>query len=71
MTPLEFLKAVMVGQIEASATQVRAAVAAAQYVHVKKGEGGKKEAKEAAASEAGKGRFAPKPGPRLVVNNAR
>jgi phage terminase small subunit len=71
MTPLEFLEAVMHGLIDPTQAQLRAAVAAAQYVHPKVGEGGKKEAKEKAATEAGQGRFAPKQAPRLVVNNGR
>lgn len=66
---LEMLQGVALGLIDATPLQVRAAIAAVQYTHVKKGDGGKKEAKEKAASEAGRGKFAPASAPRLVVNN--
>lgn len=68
---LELLQRVALGLVEATPIQVRAAIAAVQYTHVKKGEGGKKDAKDAAAKEAGQGRFAPASGPRLVVNNGK
>lgn len=59
-TPLEFLTAVYNGLLEATTVQVRAAVAAAQYIHMKKGEGGKKEGDaDAAKRVAGSGKFAP------------
>jgi phage terminase small subunit len=64
--PLDFLRAVYNGRIEATTVQVRAAVAAAQYVHAKKGEGGKKESDaDAAAKIASAGKFAPASSPRL------
>jgi phage terminase small subunit len=44
----------------------RMAVAAAPYVHVKKGEGGKKDTVAANASKASGGKFAPAGAPRLV-----
>lgn len=52
---LQFLEDVALGRTEASSLQVRAAIAAVQYTHAKKGEGGKKDdaqnkAKDAAAS---------------------
>ena len=70
--PLAFLVAVMRGEIEPTPNQLKAAIAAAQYVHAKKGEGGKKEQRgEAAQRVASESRFAPAQGPRLVVNNKR
>jgi phage terminase small subunit len=70
MDMLEMLQAVALGRIEATATQVRAAVAAVQYTHTKKGDGGKKDAAADAANKASAGRFgAPPPPPRLVANN--
>lgn len=44
-----FLERVALGRIEATNIQVRAAIAAAQYKHTKKGDGGKKEEQDAAA----------------------
>lgn len=68
---LTLLQRIALGQTEASALQVRAAIAAVQYTHIKAGEGGKKEAKDAAAKKAASGRFATRQPPRLVVNNHR
>lgn len=65
---LTLLQAIALGQIEASTTQVRAAIAAVQYTHIKKGDGGKKDSQQDAAETAAKGRFgAPPPPPRLVA----
>lgn len=66
---LTLLQDIALGRIpEATALQVRAAIAAVQYTHAKAGESGKKEQKaEAAAKVAGK--FAPALPPRLIVNN--
>ena len=70
MDMLQMLQAVALGQVEATATQVRAAVAAVQYTHTKKGDGGKKDAAADAANKAAAGRFgSPPPPPRLVANN--
>lgn len=69
MDMLQMLQAVALGQVEATATQVRAAVAAVQYTHTKKGDGGKKDAAADAAKSAGAGRFSsPPPPPRLVAS---
>lgn len=66
--PLDFLLGVMRGQIQPSHEQLRAAVAAAQYVHMKKGDGGKKEEKgDAAKRVAEGGRFSPSAPPKLVA----
>lgn len=69
--PLKFLLDVMQGVVEANNLQVRAAVAAAQYIHVKKADGGKKEEKADAAKKASGGKFAPAAPPKLVVNNRK
>lgn len=69
--PLAFLLSVMNSAETDARLRVRAAVAAAQYVHTKRGEGGKKESAEKAAGEAASGKFAPSAPPRLVVNNTK
>ena len=62
---LKLLQDVAMGRIEVSPIQVRAAIAAVQYTHTKRGDGGKK---EEAAERAGKAasRFATAAPPRLV-----
>lgn len=71
-TPLEFMLRVMNDPTEKPATRARMAVAAAQYIHTKTGDGGKKDAKQSAAEEVvAKGKFSPAAPPRLVVNNKR
>jgi len=67
--PLEFLLAVMNDPEVDKKLRVRAAVAAAQYLHTKRGDGGKKDEKDRAAQTAGAGKFKPAVAPRLVVNN--
>lgn len=69
MDPLDFLEGVMRGAIEAKPLQVRAAIAAAQYRHMKKGDGGKKDEAADKAKKASGGRFAAAAAPKLVVNN--
>lgn len=54
---LKLLQDVALGRIEASPIQVRAAIAAVQYTHTKRSDGGKKEEKQAAAEKAGTGKF--------------
>lgn len=66
---LELLQKVALGQVDATALQVRAAIAAVQYTHVKAGDGGKKDAQQEAARKAASGRFATKSPPKLVVSN--
>lgn len=70
MDMLEFLRLVALGQVRASNMQVRAAIAAAQYDHTKKADGGKKEAKaeKAASIAAGGSKFSTRTGPRLVAS---
>jgi phage terminase small subunit len=67
--PLKFLLSVMNDPKAAAALRVRAAVAAVQYTHAKRGEGGKKDDRQAAAEKAARGRFSAGKPPRLVVNN--
>lgn len=64
---LKFLTDVALGRIDASPTQVRAAVAAVQYTHTKRGDGGIKEGRQEAAKKAAGGRFAPSEAPPLRV----
>ena len=54
---LKLLQDVALGRTEASSIQVRAAIAAVQYTHTKKADGGKKEEKQAAAEKASTGKF--------------
>lgn len=63
--PLAFLLDVMTGVVDPNANQIRAAIAAAQYVHTKKGDGGVKDAKKDAAKKAATGKFAPSAPPKL------
>lgn len=66
---LQMLQDVALGRVEAAPIQVRAAIAAVQYTHIKKGEGGKKEDAAEKAKNAAAGKFAPKAPPKLVVSN--
>jgi len=68
---LALLQDVALGRVEASALQVRAAIAAVQYTHHKKGEGGKKDEQAAAAKKAANKFASMPPPPRLVVNNPK
>lgn len=54
---LTLLQEIALGLRDATNTQVRAAIAAVQYTHAKKGEGGKKDQQAEAAKQAGAGRF--------------
>jgi phage terminase small subunit len=69
-SPLAFLTAVMNDEKQDARLRVRAAVAAAQYVHHKIGDGGKKADQRNAAKKAGIGKFAPAPAPLKLVKNA-
>jgi hypothetical protein len=65
---LELLQMVALGKVQASGLQVRAAIAAVQYTHTKRGDGGKKDAAdEAARKTAGAGKFAAAPPPKLAA----
>ena len=68
--PLKFLLEVMRDAEADPGLRVRSAIAAAQYVHMKKGDGGKKDEQRERAEKVGQGRFAPSAAPRLVVNNS-
>lgn len=57
-TPLEFLLAVMNDQMADPALRVKAATTAAQYVHIRKVDGGKKDDQADAAKKASSGKFA-------------
>ncbi|MEN4871818.1 terminase small subunit [Kosakonia cowanii] len=68
--PLKFLMAVMNDSTEDIDTRKDAAKAMLPYVHPKKGETGKKEARNAAAKvAAGASKFGSMAPPKLVVNN--
>ncbi len=64
---LKFLQDVALGRIGANATQVRAAVAAVQYTHTKRHDGGKKDEQAERAAKAGAGKFAAAPPPLKLV----
>lgn len=65
--PLEFLLDVMQGKIDARPEQLKAAVAAAQYVHAKRGEGGKRDEAQKDAERAAAGKFAAAAPPKLTA----
>jgi hypothetical protein len=67
---LRWLQDVALGRIEANATQVRAAVAAVQYTHTKRGDGGKKDEQAERAARAVAGKFAPAAPPLKLVGRA-
>lgn len=69
--PLEFLLDVMQGVITPTREQLRAAVAATQYKHPKKGDSGKKDGEAEKAKAAGAGKFAAAQPPKLVAANGR
>ena len=64
--PLEFLLDVMQGKLEPSPDQLKAAIAATQYLHAKKGEGGKKD-EELAAAKKVSSKYAVSTPPRLIA----
>jgi len=68
--PLEFLKKVMNSAAADPKLRVDAAKAMAPFVHAKKGESGKKAAKDDAAKQVAS-KFGPPRAPRLVVNNTK
>ena len=69
---LELLQAVALGKVMATSLQVRAAIAAVQYTHTKRHDGGKKEGEAEEADKAATGgRFRTGAPPRLAVNNSR
>lgn len=64
---LTFLQMVALGRLDASPTQVRAAVAAAQYLHVKLHDGGLRDAQAERAKKVATGKFAAAPAPLRLV----
>ena len=56
--PLDFLRAVWKGEIQANPGQIRAATAALPFTHQKLAEGGKKDAAADAARKVAGGKFA-------------
>lgn len=70
--PLDFLRSVMNDTHKDIDTRKDAAKAMLPYIHPKKGEGGKKDARNAAAQAlAGKSKFGSMAPPKLVVNNGK
>lgn len=64
---LALLQRIALGLVDATPIQVRAAIAAVQYTHTKRGDGGKKDEQDAKAKKA-HGRFgAAAAPPRLVA----
>jgi phage terminase small subunit len=63
---LKLLQDIAFGRVDANTIQVRAAIAAVQYTHVKKGEGGKKE-EQAGKAEKAASKFAPTAAPLKLV----
>ncbi|WP_321866750.1 hypothetical protein [Paraburkholderia tropica] len=68
---LQLLQDIALGRVDATLIQVRAAVAAVQYTHVKKGEGGKKDAAQDAAKKSARKFGALPPPPKLAISNGR
>lgn len=69
--PLEFLLDVMQGVIEPTREQLRAAIAATQYKHPKKGDAGKKDVAAEKAKAVAAGKFGASQPPRLIVSGGR
>lgn len=67
---LKLLQDIAFGRIDATTIQVRAAIAAVQYTHAKKAEGGKKEARQDEAKKVAS-RYAPGAPPKLVAAGGR
>lgn len=63
---LQLLQDIALGRVDASNLQVRAAVAAVQYTHAKKGEVSKKGEAEARTQAAAGGKYAVRQRPKLV-----
>ncbi len=64
---LTLLQDIALGRVEASTGQIRAAIAAVQYTHTKKGDGGKKEEAADRAKKVAVGRFSASPPPLRAV----
>lgn len=66
MDMLGLLQEIALGRLDVSDRQLRAAIAAVQYTHAKKGEGGKKDERAEAAKQAGR-KFGATPPPLRAV----
>lgn len=66
---LTLLQNVALGVTEATPLQVRAAIAAVQYTHTKRADGGKKEEQAEKAKKVAGGKFAAAAPPKLIINN--
>jgi phage terminase small subunit len=72
LEPLAFLLAVVQGAIDPTPLQVRAAIAAAQYRHKKRGDGGlKEEAAEKAKKATTQGSFRPSAPPLHLIKRSK
>ena len=71
MDMLELLKNIALGLTNASPLQVRAAIAAVQYTHTKRENGGKRDEQQGKAEKVAGGRFKAAAPPKLVVSNGR
>jgi phage terminase small subunit len=69
LDPRPTLELIALGHMEASPQQFKALTALLPYVHVKKGEGGKKDAQGDAAKKVGAGKFAAAAPPLKLVGN--
>ncbi len=69
--PLTFLLAVQNNEAVDVKTRVRAAIAAAQYLHTKRHDGGKKEEAAGRAKKAAAGKFGAAPPPKLAAVNGK
>jgi phage terminase small subunit len=66
LDPRPTLELVALGHLDVSPSQMKALLALLPYVHAKRGEGGKKEQKQAQAEKVAS-RFAPAAPPRLIA----
>lgn len=64
---LTFLQDVALGKTDATPLQVRAAIAAVQYTHTRRSDGGKKEEEAQKSAKAAKGKFGVRRPPLSVV----
>lgn len=69
--PLDFLLSVQNSPMVDIKTRVRAAIAAAQYKHTKRGDGGIKDGRQDAAKKAGAGKFGASAPPLKVVGGSK
>ncbi len=60
---LELLQKVALGHLDATSLQVRAAIAAVQYTHTKRGDGGKRDEEADRAKRVANGKFGAAPAP--------